>query len=188
MKTAEDSVSTTDSPILTHGTRPWYNTDDYPGEYVLRHSRETSPVRDNEFEFAVKRVIPTSDEDNHGKPYYIAVNPYRAIVCTGETVESAVSGMIFYLITLARNGSINPKYLSEPGDPPIQHVLGVLSERLLWQTERRHEHLGKADTEVPKGHEDKVSQDQYLANVARDNEIISALATSIAALARVKDL
>jgi hypothetical protein len=161
--------------------------DEAPGEYVLKNTQNGS----SDFEFAVKLVTPTSVDDNNGKPYYIAVNPYRAIVCTGSTVESALGSMIFYLITLARNGSINPKYLAEPGDPPIQHVMGILSERLLWQTERRHEHLGKADPEVPeslKGQESKATQDQYLLNVARDNEIISALATSIAALARVKDL
>lgn len=193
-KTSESPTSPgqygTDSPILTHGTRPWHDLDAMPGEFVLRFEHRDSGFYDDcHLEFGVKRVVPTNTEDHQGVPYFTASTPYRALVATGDTEASALSGLLHWISEISRNGSFNPKYPAECGDPPIQHVLGILSERLQWQIERRHEHLGKADPE-PARIEDESNEirDAYLANVQRDNDIIMAISTSIAALARVKDL
>jgi hypothetical protein len=180
-----------DSPILNHGTRPWHDLDAMPGEFKMLWL-ETGEGRN--LGFGVKRVVPSSDDENHGQPYYTASTPYRACVTTGNTPEEAVSSLLFCFTELARNGSFNPKYPSEHGDPPVQHAINILTERLLWQVERRHEHLGRADADIVWAERnadekaEKERQEMYLSFVARDNEIISALGTSIAALARVKDL
>lgn len=173
----------------------------WPGETVLSHIHEEDPAKKG-FEFVVKKVIAGVDTVidpkeahllPHGKVHFAAMAPYRGCVWTGETTEEAIGGMLHGYAELARKGNIDPSHPNDKGSPPIQHAIHTLTERLLWQVERRKEHLGMADEYSHPGM--KVSEEdserfyyQALSDIARDNEIISALSTSIAALARVKDL
>jgi hypothetical protein len=174
---------------------------DLPGETILSYLHEEDPAEKG-FEFVVKKVVAgvhTVIDPNeahllpHGKVHFAAMAPYRACVWTGETPEEAIGGMIRDYADLARRGSIDPNHPNDKGSPPIQHAIHTLTERLLWQVDRRKEHLGMIDEYSGPGLVES-SPDagcfytQALSDVTRDNEIISALATSIAALARVKDL
>lgn len=170
---------------LSHYARFWASVAKNPENIVFKCQHSDSPcfaVMDREFEFVVRRVPDAPDND--GKTYYTAETPYRAIVYCGSTPELAIGAMLHGVAELARKGSMNPADPSERGDPPIQHAIHLLTERLLWQVEQRHTHLLWLG-ETPNGGTPKPED---TANIARDNEVISALATSIAALARVKDL
>jgi hypothetical protein len=185
-KSEQSAVDISESPILTHGRRPWFDIN--VGEFVLKHAHETSKVSDSEFEFGVMKITPGKDEAaadvNDGKPYYVAATPYRHVVWNGETPEAAIGSMMRSLAMYARSGHMNPKYPCEPGDPPIQHVMNILSERLAWQIERRHDNLSEAARES----ELSDVQPELTPKAARSSDIIAALSTAIAALARVKDL
>jgi hypothetical protein len=95
-----------------------------------------------------------------------------------------------------------------PGSPPIQHAIHILTERLLQMVERRQDHLftgGYAENPAHVGAIpiDNLGDDEQrrkaleadaeqmthltLHAIARDNEVIAALATAVSALARVKD-
>lgn len=113
--------------------------------------------------------------------HYEATTPYRCIVWLGDTPGEAIGNMLRGIAELARSGALNPKNPDQMGVPPIQHVLEILSERLTWQMDRRRQNLCKTGLKTH-------PIDNVPVDVARDNEVISALATSIAALARVKDL
>jgi len=128
--------------------------------------------------FVSKREPATASIDAYD--HYEAKTPYRDITFVGKTLEEAVGAMLKGVALLARCGSFNPEQPQLPGVPPIQHAIEILTERLAGQTERRREKL-PVDGPIPPA-------EQNLASIARDNEIISALATTIAALARVKDL
>ena len=95
----------------------------------------------------------------------------------------ALGSMMRGFSQLARSGALDPKDPNKRGATPIQHVLEILSERLTWQMEQRRDSLSQVDPLFP-----AEGDSQWISHVAKDNEIISALATSIAALARVKDL
>jgi hypothetical protein len=153
--------------------------DGLPGEKVLGYDRSQG-LTDYCFEFQVNKTT----ED--GAESFAAFTPYRSIVWTGTTASSAVAGMLHGLADLARNGSLNPSNPHAAGDAPIQHAIHVLTERLAWQVDRRKEALGDVGPDEPIS--ESVNHDKALGRVSRDNEIISALATAISALARVKDL
>jgi hypothetical protein len=153
-----------------------------PGELVLGYSRDDG-LTDYCFEYRVHKVTGDS-----GEVHYIAFTPYRAVVWTGSTVASAVAGMLHGLADLARKGSLNPSNPHDKGALPVQHAIHILSERLVWQVERRHESLRDFTYDGPFDPDHSEPYKRALAKTARDNEVISALATSIAALARVKDL
>jgi hypothetical protein len=177
----------------------------WPGETILNHIHEEDPAKKG-FEFVVKKVIAGVDTVidpkeahllPHGKVHFAAMAPYRSCVWTGETPEEAIGGMIHGYAEFARKGNIDPSHPNDKGSPPIQHAIHTLTERLLWQVERRREHLGMAEEYAPPElrSEDNPNfpeavqfYNQALSDITRDNEIISAMATSIAALARVKDL
>lgn len=164
----------------------------WPGETVLDNIHEETSD-DVSFEFVLKKVTAGVDtkidpKEAHlleqGKVFYSAVTPYRSCVWHADTPGAAIGSMIRGIAELARSGALDPNKPNQKGSTPIQHVLEILSERLIWQLEQRHSSLAEAD-ELS---HDRKTNDTYLNNVARDNEIISALGTSIAALARVKDL
>lgn len=146
-----------------------------------------------------------------------ASTPYRHCVYQGDTAEEAIGCMMKGMALLSREGAINPNNPHGIGSPIIQHAMEVLSERLLWNIEQRQNHLvmgGYADSPSNiwpspyasarytagavggEGKDDSVSKqaredafnEQMVKTVARDNEVVSALATAIAALARVKDI
>jgi hypothetical protein len=163
----------------------------YPGEVVLENIQNDTPT-DGSFEFTLRKVtagvdtkISPEDAPNlpHGKVHYAAITPYRAVVWTGDTPGAALGCMLKGLAEYSRSGSLNPDHPTQMGVPPIQHVLEILSERMIWQVDRRREKLTQIDDLFQKD-----SDSYWLQQIAKDNEVISALATSIAALARVKDL
>ncbi len=80
---------------------------------------------------------------------------------------------------LAYDGSMHPGRPNDKGAPPVQHVLNILTARLAWQTERREETARDVDDEPGQ---------QKTTGLERHNQIIAALGTAIAALARVNDL
>jgi hypothetical protein len=131
--------------------------------------------------FVSKREPATASIDAYD--HYEARVPYRDITFVGKTFEEAIGAMLKGVALLARDGSFNPAQPQRLGAPPIQHAIELLTERLSWQTERRRKKMptNRGDWPVP-------SDEQTVASVARDNDIIAALATAIAALARVKDL
>jgi len=187
---SKDVVDVTESPVLTHGTRAVFDMDALPGEYVMKYKHEeVEDMGDHVFEFCIKKVVPgkhTETRDNGGVPYFTGATPYRQCTYCGASVEEVIGAMFFGLTTLARNGAINPEQPAEPGDPPIQHAMHILSERLKWQVEARHGVIGRDPIELL-----SLSKDDYFSAIqesTRCSEIIAALATAIAALARVKDL
>lgn len=180
--------------INTSECRPFENP---PGTVVMKH-RHDSIKKDCGLEFTVTH-LPEAVPDL----CYEASTPHRSVAYGGRSPEEAIGALLLGMMFLARDGSINPNNPRMRGVPPIQHVIEVLNERLIWQIERRRERLDNAkadgpgapaaippssnDPEAKTFHEDLLHQ-SALAGIAKDNEIISALATSIAALARVKDL
>jgi hypothetical protein len=199
LKQVEEREAKKITPRHHHDILAW------PGETVLSHIHDED-VSKKGFEFVVKKVAAGVDTVidpkeahllPHGKVHFAAMAPYRACVWTGETPEEALGCMLNGYADLARRGSIDPSNPTAKGSPPIQHAIHTLTERLLWQVERRKEHLGMIEEYSPEGlrSEDHPNcsdnvryYNQAQADVSRDNEIISAMATSIAALARVKDL
>lgn len=163
----------------------------WPGEVVVENIHEETPS-DNSFEFTLRKITAGVDTQidpkeahlvNPGATHYAATTPYRSITWVGSTPGTALGAMLRGFSELSRSGALNPKDPNQQGATPIQHVLEILSERLTWQMERRRDSLGQVDPLVP-----TEADTQWISRVAKDNEIISALATSIAALARVKDL
>lgn len=169
------------------------------------------------FSWQVRKLIPGRDFDMKlgqvNKPHYEASLPYRAIVYQGDTAEEALGNLLKGVCQLSREGAINPSNPFSAGSPPIQHAIHILTERLLLTVERRQDHLlmsGYAENPMhvgaltisgfaAEGGDDSHSAatrrgeaeqlgEQLLRAVSRDNEIVSALATAIASLARVKDL
>lgn len=169
------------------------------------------------FSWQVRRLTPGMHDMDPPKPglqvpYYQASTPYRAVFYTADSAEEALACLLKGFCHLSREGSINPSNPHATGAPIIQHAMHVLSERLLWHLNCRQDHLvmgGYADTPgavgpspyaakryAGDGPEDATKKKeledhfvaQMVATVSRDNEIISALGTAIAALARVKDL
>jgi len=92
------------------------------------------------------------------------------------------------------NGSINPYNPSAVGSPIIQHVLEILQHALSDQVAQRYQDWseGAPGREVV----ELAEQEGTTAGAAwsksptftRRNEIVSGIATAIAALARVKEL
>ena len=159
------------------------------------------------FSWQVRKLVPSVHFNEPAGPlppktYYEASTPYRAVYYQGDTPGAAVAALLKGLAILSREGAINPNAPHMVGAPPIQHAIHILTERLLLMVERRRDHLvmsgyaenpeSVAATQLTADHlkgppEDELL-DQMVRAVARDNEVVSALATAIAALARVKDL
>lgn len=163
----------------------------WPGEVVVENIHEDTQY-DKSFEFTLRKVTAGVDTRidpkeahliAHGAVHYSATTPYRAVVWTGDTPGAALGNMLRGFSELSRSGALDPKDPNEKGATPIQHVLEILSERLAWQMGSRRANLRQVDPIFPSEDDAK-----WVTHVAKDNEIISALATSIAALARVKDL
>ena len=148
-------------------------------------------------------------------PYFEASTPYRSVFYQAETPEMALAALLKGACVLSREGAINPHNPHRAGSPPIQHAIHILTERLLQMVEHRQDHLfmsGYAESPAHVGsiplsdlstdaaagddEQSKKSREvtaeqmnhQMLCAIARDNEVIAALATAVSALARVKDL
>lgn len=166
-----------------------------PGELVMKYEhRNEYNTKTWGLEFAVRKTtagvhFPHTNAVSKTQPpaqtVYEAATPYRACVYQAESPEAAVGALLMGVALFSRDGHMNPEHPTAMGSPPIQHVLSILSERLVWHSERRREHITNAPADATP---DQRLDEATIARISRDNEIISALATSIAALARVKDL
>lgn len=169
------------------------------------------------FSWQVRKCTPGIHDSDPPKPglqapYFQASTPYRAVFYQAASAEEALACLLKGMCTLCREGAMNPRAPHRPGAPPIQHAIHILTERLLLMVEQRQDHLvmsGYADnpahvgavtiSDLTKDGDDQVSKEardseqeklnhQMMQAIARDNEIVSALATAISSLARVKDL
>ncbi len=182
----------------------WTNA---PGELIWRHlaDPEQEALGMTGFSWQVRKIVPGVHEpksEDSQEPYFQASTPYRAVFYSADTAEDALGCLLKGMCHLSREGAINPSNPLRPGAPPIQHVIHILTERLLQMVEHRQDHLvmsgytpDPAHISAPELSAEHLKRpapeelnEQLVRAVARDNEVISALATSIAALARVKDL
>lgn len=116
---------------------------------------------------------------------FYATTPYRSCAYMGGTKEEAIGSLLMGVGLLSRDGHFNPNEPESMGVPPIQHAIDVMSERLCWQIDRRREKVAEAQRRLA-GPGDQLVE---LPNsISRDSDVVSALSTAIAALARVKDL
>lgn len=113
-----------------------------------------------------------------------ASTPYRQIVYLGETEQEAIGAMLKGVAELAWSGSMDPAAPERKGCPPLQHTMSILCNHLRWHLERRRERIDDSHDQAP----GEALDGQLAAELTRTNEIISGLATSIAALSRIKAL
>jgi hypothetical protein len=109
-----------------------------------------------------------------------ASTPYRQVVYLGETEEEAIGAMLKGVAELAWYGSMDPADPDRKGCSPLQHTMSILCNHLRRHLERRRERIDASY--------DQELEAQLGADLARTNEVIGGLATSIAALARIKAL
>lgn len=121
-----------------------------------------------------------------------ARTPYREIVYLGSTEQEAIGAMLKGVAELAWRGSLDPAAPERKGSPPLQHTMDIICDHLRWHLNQRRERIESSHTEIsPFGSgpsSDLPRELRCLSELARTNEIISGLATSIAALARIKAL
>ena len=131
-----------------------------------------------------------------------ARTPYREVVYVGATEREAVGAMLKGVAELAWKGSLDPAAPTRMGSPPLQHTMDILCDHLQWHLERRRERIEDSHSDrfgdpgpsgtgrfggPPDSWEALWEQGCY-SDLARTNEVISGLATSIAALSRIKAL
>ena len=114
-----------------------------------------------------------------------ARTPYRQVVYLGETEREAIGAMLKGVAELAWRGHLHPEHPERQGSPPLQHAMQILADHLSLELERRRDRIEDCSAEPV---DDSAAQTQCIADLGRRNEIISGLATSIAALARIKAL
>lgn len=118
-------------------------------------------------------VTPTADG-------FEASTPYRKVVYLGSTEQEAMGAMLKGVAELAWRGSLDPEAPGRKGSPPLQHTMDILCDHLQWHLDRRRERIEDS--------QDLPGEQGILPDLARTNDVISGLATSIAALARIKAL
>lgn len=185
-----------ESPILTHGTQPIYEPPVVLEGVARSHSEMVMQLthveasHEHVLEFQVLRYYSEDDESGTVENFYSASTPYRAIEHTGRTAEEAIGSLLFSYACMSRDGAFNPHLPAEQGDPPIQHAIHILTERLKWHVERRHQHMVETGIEPAGAPNDPYvgSRETALHNTKDDSKIIAALATAIAALGRVEEL
>ena len=121
--------------------------------------------------------------------------PFRGVYAQGSSKDEAIGGLFRVYCQLARDGSFNPHFPQRVGAPPIQHAIEILEELLRFHTTCRfddwREHAGECDPpSKPEPGSETTAGGLYTRDPRfnRRNEVISGLATAIAALARVKEL
>ena len=160
-----------------------------PGEVVLDNPEEAIRAPYAGLAFTVRKLtagihFPADSDRNLRRRDIVfeAATPYRGCVYQGDTCEQAIGRLLLGVAILSREGSFDPHHPESNGTPIIQHAMTILTERMVWQLARRREHLdGNVDP-------NQMVDPAAVQAVARDNEIVSALGTAVAALARVKDL
>lgn len=133
------------------------------------------------------KLTSAMDEASDTGRTYAASIPDRSIVWMAPTPARAMAHMLHGIAMLARDGSLDPNEPSRKGVPPIQHVLGVLTDRLAWHVDARRRSCDETAMQ-PVGDPANPRTAENAAWQARCNEVISALGTAISALARIKDL
>lgn len=130
-----------------------YDWKSLPGDLVMRFEAGPGLPGAYGFEWQVKQLKPgvhfALKVGEEGETRYEASTPYRTCVYQGDTAEEAIGNLMLGMALLSRDGSINPNNPHSIGAPVIQHVIHVLTERLLWHVERRQDHLvmgGYTDT------------------------------------------
>lgn len=133
------------------------------------------------------KLTSAMDEVSETGKTYAASIPDRSIVWMAPTPARAMAHMLHGVAMLARDGSLDPNEPSRKGVPPIQHVLGILTDRLAWHVDARRRSCDETAMHSV-GHPDDPRTTENATWQARCNEVISALGTAISALARIKDL
>ena len=123
--------------------------------------------------------------EKYKQEYHVRI-PYRALVWIGDTPELAIGSMLRGVAKLARDGSMDPDYPSKPGEPAIQHAISVLTEELSRHVSSRRDMI--ADEPFKLASQGASSDLASKPAFSRRNELVSGIATAIAALARVKEL
>lgn len=145
-----------------------------------RFPRDTAP-QPWPFEYKVEQF--------QSKPeIWHATTPYRQIVWAGETREEAIGMMLRGFAELARGGSLDPANPHRIGETDMQHAMACLTTALARHVERRREQIEFQNERQGKPDKPQAYDQLDPQSFNRLNEIISGLATSIAALARVKEL
>jgi hypothetical protein len=125
--------------------------------------------------------------------------PFRRVYAQGSSKEEALAGLVRVYCQLARDGSFNPHFPQRVGAPPIQHAIEILNEILKFHVTSRYDDWRDLASEcdhpaddrgAAKPGEETTAGGRYTRDPRfnRRNEVISGLATAIAALARVKEL
>jgi hypothetical protein len=117
--------------------------------------------------------------------------PFRSLYAQGSSKDEAVGGLMREYCQLAREGAFNPHRPHHVGAPPIQHAMEILEEQLRFHTASRYDDWNElAGESIPADPPETTAGGMYTRDprFARRNEVISGLATAIAALARVKEL
>lgn len=125
----------------------------------------------------------------HGKRFEASI-PSRHIVWQENSAPRAVAALLYGVAKLAQEGALDPDEPDRKGKPPIQHVIGVLTDRLAWHVEaRRRGCEGEPGGDFkPDAHQPSPADDATKQWLGRNSEVIAALGTAISALARIKDL
>lgn len=119
---------------------------------------------------------------------FVAWTPYRSVVYEGTSIGAVVASMLHGVARLAYDGSMHPDKPEDMGAPPIQHVINILTERLKWQAERREESVHELSRNAGPEGATPSTKTALVPSLERHNQVIAALGTAIAALARVNDL
>jgi hypothetical protein len=138
--------------------------------------------------------INCASDDDVAPRNFSVVCAHRQVMFTGNTLEEAVGHALKGYAELGWNGSINPYNPSAVGSPIIQHVLEILQHALSDQVAQRYQDWaeGAPGREVVELAEQEGTTAGAVwsksPTFTRRNEIVSGIATAIAALARVKEL
>lgn len=152
----------------------------------------------------VRKVGEQGDESGTAEVWQAEL-PFRSIRGEGSSPDEAVATLFRTYCELSRTGAFTPHNPDAKGVPPVQHVLNVLSEMLQGEIHNRN-----SNREFTYENDMRADDEQSTANTrpgraaggaptwgsayrdhhvfTRDNQVISGLATAIAALARVKEL
>jgi len=119
---------------------------------------------------------------------FVASLPFREVFVEGGTKDEALGGLLREYCRLGRVGSIDPACPEKRGMPPIQHVLGLLEEQLQREVRNRRDLIEMRQnagcaTPVDDPYTELLEDPPF----KRQNDVIAALGTAIAALARVRE-
>lgn len=128
----------------------------------------------------------------HETQRFFASLPFRDVVGEGATVEEAAGDLLRAYARLAYYGSLDPEAPNDVGAPPLQHVMNILQRLLQKRLLQRFEDWRdrSIDAHAEAGFPEATAGSNWTKDpiFARTNEVLSGIATAIAALARIKEL